>query len=132
MFLTRLKRPQQMAFLSLARELVASNSVAAMGEVAAMARVQREMGLDQDGPVEWLAVAAAAARFESTSDRTVVMLELLTLGYADGNLTMLEHALVRRLALVWRIDAARLAKLEDWVRRHRRLMDEGVKLIGNG
>ncbi len=132
MFLVRLRRSQQIAFLSLAHELVTADGTAAVGEVATLAKLGREMGLDLETPAERLSVDEAAERFDTKPTQRLVMLELLALGYADRDYSLVESALIRRLALMWSLETKGLEALEDWVLRHRRLKEEALKLIAGG
>ena len=79
---------------------------------------------------ERLSVNAAAERFDTPTSRAVVLLELLRLARADRTVSILEHGLIRRLAVQWSIDDERLHALETWADRHWRLHAEGLDLIG--
>ncbi|MCP4897076.1 MAG: hypothetical protein GY906_08880 [bacterium] len=132
MFLVRLRRSQQIAFWSLAHEMVTADSTAAVGEVATLARLGREMGLDPDFQVERLSVDEAAERFDTDASRRLALLELLALGYADRDYSMVESALVRRLAMIWRVNSKTLEEIESWVLRRRRLKAEALALFAGG
>lgn len=132
MFLIRLRRSQQIAFLSLAHELVSADGTTAVGEVASLARLCREMGLKAEDATERLSIDEAAERFDTDSSRRLVVLELLALGFADRDYSMVEHALIRRLAVVWRIDTKTIDAIEKWVRKQRRHEAEALRLIAGG
>ena len=131
MFLTRLTHTQRSAFLCLARELVSTDGVTTLGEAVVLSEQRREIGELAATSGERLSVNAAAERFDSPATRAVAMLELMRLARADRTVSILEHGLIRRLALQWGIPSDRLAELESWADRHWRLMEEGLELIGS-
>lgn len=126
-FVSKLSRPQREAFLSLARELVESDGVMSLGEVIATTGLARELGLDSGSAV--LSFAEAAARFDSRPSQMVALLELMSLAHSDGTIVAAENAAIRRLGLVWRVDAVELQAIEAWVMEHRRLVREAHQLI---
>jgi uncharacterized tellurite resistance protein B-like protein len=128
-FLLRLTKAQQEAFLSLAHELVTADGSAAMGEVAALSRLSSEVDLDPDVPFERLVVEEAALRFDKHSSRAIVLLELFALAYADRTTSVVEDAVIRRLAVLWKLDSEHLECYESWALRHRKLVDEGLRMI---
>lgn len=130
MFLARLNYSQRSAYLCLARELVATDGVTTLGEAVVLSEQRREAGDLAATSGERLSVAAAAERFESATARAVALLELLRLARADRSVSILEHGLIRRLAVLWGVDAQQLETLEQWADRHWRLMEEGLALIG--
>ncbi len=130
MFLSRLNHAQRSAYLCLARELVATDGVTTLGEAVVLSEQRREAGELAASSGERLSVDAAAERFATPTSRAVALLELLRLARADRKVSILEHGLIRRLALQWSIDAGRLDELESWADRHWRLHAEGLQLIG--
>jgi hypothetical protein len=129
MFLTRLTHAQRSAYLCLARELVSTDGVTTLGEAVVLSEQRREIGELAATSGERLSVNAAAERFDSSAARAVAMLELMRLARADRSVSILEHGLIRRLALQWAVSGDRLAELESWADRHWRLMEEGLELI---
>lgn len=130
MFLSRLNHSQRSAYLCLARELVATDGVTTLGEAVVLSEQRREAGELAASSGERLSVDAAAERFDTPTTRAVALVELLRLARADRDVSILEHGLIRRLAIQWRIDDRRLGELEAWADRHWRLQAEGLELIG--
>jgi len=130
MFLSRLNQSQRSAYLCLARELVATDGVTTLGEAVVLSEQRREAGELAASSGERLSVGAASERFDTPTSRAVALLELLRLARADRQVSILEHGLIRRLAVQWSIDPRRLEALESWADRHWRLHAEGLRLIG--
>ncbi len=132
MFLNRLSRSEGVAFLSLAHEVVTSDSVTTVGEVTRLAAIRRELGFSLDEIPEMLRMDVAAERIDSASARTIVMIELVDLCHADRRLSVFESGVINRLMTMWLIDGAKLQRIENWVRRHRQLIEEARELIAKG
>jgi hypothetical protein len=130
MFLNRLSHAQRSAYLCLARELVATDGVTTLGEAVVLSEQRREAGEHAATTGERLSVDAAAERFDTPTSRAVVLLELLRLARADREVSILEHGLIRRLAIQWRVGDDRLDALEAWADRLWRLQADGLALIG--
>jgi hypothetical protein len=130
MFLSRLSPAQRSAYLCLARELVATDGVTTLGEAVVLSEQRREAGELAATSGERLSVDAAAERFDTPTSRALVLLELLRLARADREVSILEHGLIRRLAIQWRVDDDRLGALEAWADRLWRLQADGLALIG--
>jgi len=130
MFLNRLSHAQRSAYLCLARELVATDGVTTLGEAVVLSEQRREAGEHAATSGERLSVDAAAERFDTPTSRAVVLVELLRLARADREVSILEHGLIRRLAIQWRVDDDRLDDLEAWADRLWRLQADGLALIG--
>jgi hypothetical protein len=128
-FLNRLSRFEGVAFLSLAHEIVTSDSVTTVGEVTRLAAIRRELGFSLDEAPDILRTDVAAERIDSASARTIVMIELVDLCHADRRLSVHESGVISRLTTMWMIDEKRLQGIENWVHRHRQLILEAHELI---
>jgi hypothetical protein len=128
-FLARLTRTQQQAFLSLARQMIAADSVASLGEMATLQQLRREMGVDVDGATEVLSLAAAAARFDTRAARIIALLELTVLSHSDRQSSLGENSMLQRLAGLWGFDATTVASIDAWVVRFRKLTDDALDMI---
>jgi len=131
-FLIRLSQSQRVAFLSLAHDIVTSDSVTTVGEVTQLASIRRELGFLADETPELLRIEVAAEQIDSSSARLIAMIELIDLCYADRRISVLESGLISRLATLWRINDSVLQGLENWVHRHRQLIGEAHELIAKG
>lgn len=130
MFLSRLHPLQSVAFLSLAHEIVSSDSVSTVGEIFGLAEIRRELGIGAEDELELLSVDMAAEQMTTGLSRTVTLLELMRLSHADGHLSVHESGLINRLATRWRIAPAELDRIRSWSGRCRDLRIEGLELIG--
>ena len=71
------------------------------------------------------------AVFDSERSRTVAILNLLHLSYADGALEIEEECLLKELARTFGMDDDDFRRMDDWVRRLVALENEARQLIGS-
>jgi uncharacterized tellurite resistance protein B-like protein len=131
MFLLRLTKSQQTAFLSLAYDLVTADGSTAMGEVTALNRLMLEIGLHPDDPFNRMVFEEAAGRFDTRTSRVIALLELSALAYADRTTSVVEDAVIQRLAVFWKVEKETLDEIESWALRHRKLLDDGLGMIAH-
>ena len=128
MFLSMLSEPQKKAFLALAARYVAEDGLVGRAELAWMDGLKREMGMSQhragDEPPE-----ALFPLFDSPSSQVIAMLEIIRLGYVDGEHSPAESAFVATMAQAFGISPELLHKADDWASRHAALTREAVDLI---
>jgi hypothetical protein len=130
MFLDRLDPHEQSAFLGLAAHLVHSDGVLADGERTLLAAIRASVGpgvTPQSGSVQTLAEA-----FRSHGSQRAVLLELMGLGYVDGDFDWREQAVVRDVADAMGVSPDELRLLENWTLRQVALLQEAEALMTGG
>jgi hypothetical protein len=115
---------QKHAFLGLARQFVLSDWRYALQEWDRYDMMKAEMGLPADTPLSDAPFEALIKPFVSRRDRATVLLELISLGYADRNYAPNESAFIQGLAAAFEVPDADLYAMQDWARRHAELMHE--------
>lgn len=130
MFLHLLNPSQQEAFLSLALELVEIDGDFSASEKAHLERFFAETKL----PFSLSAIEKATPktrpllleRFTSQQAKVCLLLELIGLGYADGNYCESEQAMIADLARGLGLHEAEVAQFQDWVKRFFLLFQEAT------
>jgi len=131
MFLHDFHDAQKVSFLALAREVIQADSRLLASEMTLYNRLRGEMGL---APVEapgerqpdWDALPDV---FTTTREKGVVMLELQSLAYADGEVSEEEYVVLRRVARTLNIAKGQRLAMENWVVRMMRLFMEAEDLF---
>ncbi len=115
MFLFHLAPAERIAFVGLARHLIAADGREGVAEAAALEALEVELGL----PATEIAPAAPTpellSTFASRSSRGAALLELLALAYADGVPHPEEMELLKTIAAGLHISELRLLEMEHWV-----------------
>lgn len=130
MFLNQLRPSEKLAFLQLAHQVINADGARAEVETRLLEAMGHEMNFAFDSEELNAAFEIAVARFQTPVSRRIALMELLSLSYADREFAESERALINRLAQSFGVDAAELARLEDWVRRMMDLTLEGQRLLG--
>ncbi|HEU4580035.1 MAG TPA: TerB family tellurite resistance protein [Polyangiaceae bacterium] len=117
MFLFHLSRDERRAFVGLAKHLIAADAREQPDEIGVLRLMERELGI----PVAELPAtpprADVLATFSSKASRVAVLMELLTLAYADGEPHPEEMELLKTVAAGLQIPELRLLEMEDWIVR---------------
>lgn len=130
MFLHNLTRAQKLTFVELARELIASDHRLTEEEEGTLAKLAAEMGVPSDLKRR-ANRSALATTFDSRRSRITLLIDLLTIGFADhAALASEENEFLTEIATLLGIDQAELQRLENWVARHTALMHEAEALFG--
>ena len=115
MFLFHLTPPERSVFVGLAKHLIAADGREGPAETAALQLLEIELGT----PVANLPVLAPTlpvlSTFVSRASRAAVVLELLTLAYADGLPHPNEMEMLKGVALGLGFSELRLLEMENWV-----------------
>jgi hypothetical protein len=120
-FLENLNVQEKAAFLGLAQHLIRADGVLAAEEENLLATLSAQSGAI--APLEG-SPAHLADQFETRRSKVSALLELMGLGFADGEYHPLEKALVLEVALAFGIDKAELFGMESWVIRQTALLEE--------
>lgn len=124
MFLHELSSDQRSAFLILARQVIDADHRLAIQEVERLDRLYTEAGLEPETAEAAIAVDDLQTVFASERSRVVVILDLLLVGYADGDLHANEEAAIRAIGARLGLDAGVWEHALDWARRHHQLVKE--------
>ena len=122
MFLENLEPCEKRAFLALAHKVVHADGVLAEREARILATLSDAIGEPAlDGTVEELAAA-----FQSRRSRVSALLELMGMGYADGEYHVAEIESVAEIARALGFSDDELVGLENWVVRQVALIEEAA------
>ena len=131
MWLSSLSQRQRDALLGLAHNVIVSDGLLDPNEENMMDEFKREMALKPDVVADYLELEGIDAVFDSQRTRTVAILNLLHLSYADGAFEIEEECLLKELARTFGMDDDDFRRLDDWVRRLVALEDEAHQLMGH-
>jgi hypothetical protein len=128
MFLNMLSDDEKRAFALLAEKMIEADGIVVGSEAAALAALEGEMGVSRDDaarrPVEEL-----ASVFQNRRSKTVVLLELMGLGFSDTHFSVNEQSIVSQAATAMGFSPAELEELEAWVRKYVAVVREAMALI---
>ena len=128
MFLSMLSEPQKKAFLALAARYVAEDGLVERKELGWMDGLKREMSMSQqragDEPPEEL-----FPLFDSRSSQIIAILEIIRLGYVDGEHSPAESVFVAAMARAFRLSPDLLRDADAWASRHAALTREALELM---
>lgn len=129
MWLSSLSDRQRDALLGLAHNVVVSDGLLDPNEETMLDEFKREMALKPDVVSDYLELDGIDAIFDSRRARTVAILNLLHLSYADGAFEIEEECLLKELAETFGMSGDDFRRLDDWVRRLVALEDEARQLM---
>jgi uncharacterized tellurite resistance protein B-like protein len=117
MFLFHLNSDERRAFVGLAKHLIAADDRERPDEVGVLRLMERELGIAVAELPATPPHAEVLAKFSSKASRVAVLMELLTLAYADGEPHPEEMELLKTVAAGLEIPELRLLEMEDWIVR---------------
>lgn len=117
MFLASLNEAQKEALICLAHNVVVCDGELASDEKEMMDEMRKEMSLPQNLEARYLPIEGIDEIFDTRRSRTIALISLLRLGYADGSLEMEERFLLEDLCRAFDIDAETFSRLQQWVLR---------------
>ena len=79
--------------------------------------MRREMGLSDDFEPHYLNVEGTQEVFDTKRSRSIVLISLIRLGYADGAFEVEEQSYLNTLCSVFEISNDDFVLIENWVRR---------------
>jgi uncharacterized tellurite resistance protein B-like protein len=115
MFLFYLTPVERRAFVGLAKQLVAADGDEGPAETEALRRIEVELGIALVDLPSAAPTSGLLATFVSRASKAAVVLELLTLAYADGLPHPDEMEMLRGVAVGLGIPELRMLEMEDWV-----------------
>lgn len=129
MWLMTLSESQRGALIGLAQHLIHADDVMDISEESILEDFRRQMKLYGSSGAPSDPVEQLAKQFDTRMSRSVALLNLLRLGYADGTFDVEEESLMLRFADALGFSDAEYRTFEDWVRRLAMLEAEGKKLM---
>ena len=129
MWLSSLTERQRDALLGLAHNVVVSDGLLDPNEEDMMVEFKREMALRPDVDSEYLELEGIGDVFDSRRARTVAILNLLHLSYADGAFEIEEECLLKEVARAFDISDADFALMDNWIKRLVALETEASTLM---
>ena len=122
MFVENPVGPEKSAFLGLARKVVQADGVLSPREAQLLSSFAAATKAEiADGTVQEL-----AAEFQTRQSKASAMLELIGLGFADGEYRPVESALIGEIARAMGIRDDEIAAMESWVIRYVALSEEAA------
>ncbi len=117
MYLSSLTLNQKQAYFCLAHSVVVSDGELSPGEQVMMDEMRREMSLDDDFHPHYIEADGMEKIFDTRKSRTIVVISLIRLGYADGAFEIEEQSFLKMLCKVFNIEDTEFDLIENWVRR---------------
>jgi hypothetical protein len=128
-FLNLLSDDEKRAFAVLAERMISADGIVVGREAATVAALKAEMGVEPTTEDAARETDELAGVFDSQRSKTVVLLELMGLGYSDTSYSMDERSMVVALAEAMGVADGELARLEVWVQQHVRHIREALALM---
>ena len=124
MFIKNLDGAQIGAFIGLARQVIRADGVLAPEEVGLLETIAQTAGFSGEPPAG--TVAQLASAFTTRRAKASALLELMGLGFADGEYHPAEKDLIREIAQAFGFSDDELASMEGWVTRQVMLLEEAA------
>ena len=133
MFLNQLLEISKENFLILAKHSMSLNGEYKDDEMAIYTSFQHEcdkLGYDPEVTDEALNNAIISLSGRDLSIRKIVMVELLGILLADGEICSEERHLVDQLCTAFDLEGYEIARMERWVQGMNDIVQEGYRIIG--
>lgn len=124
MFLNELSPEQRRALHVLARQIIDADERLTLREVERLDEIYEESGLGAETASAPSGAGDLNLLFPTARERSVVVVELLLVAYADGHLHPREEAAIQRIAARLQLDQGLWSHILDWARRHAALAAE--------
>ncbi|MEX0941277.1 MAG: TerB family tellurite resistance protein [Pseudomonadales bacterium] len=129
MFLASLTLEQKEAFICLAHNVVVSDGDLSVGERVMMDTMRTEMNLPDSFEAKYITLEGIEEIFDTRRSRTIAMLALIHLGYADGAFEVEEQCFIADLCRAFEISESDFGLIQNWVRRYIALEREAQSLM---
>ncbi len=129
MFLASFNKQQKEAFFCLAHDVVVSDGDLSVGEQIMMEDMRQEMSLDLAFEPHYLDIDGMDQIFDTHRSRTIAIISLIRLGYADGAFEIEEQSFLKLLCHTFEIADSEFVLIENWVRRLNALEEEGKAFL---
>lgn len=124
MFLNELSPEQRRALHVLARQVIDADDRLTLLEVERLDEIYEESGVGPEMASAPNAAGDLNLLFPTERTRSVVVLELLLVAYADGRLHPREEAAIQQIAARLQIDQGLWSHIHDWAGRYAELARE--------
>lgn len=129
MFLHRLNAEQKVAFVELARTLIAADARLSDQEEQMLGLMTQEMGVSVSSDDAVRPVKELCTLFSDRQSRVSVLLELIGLSYADGEFVGEEHGLLRQIAAEFGMGESEMQAATEWVLQQMALATAAAALM---
>lgn len=129
MFLSELTREQQIAFYVFARDFITADDILAIKEYDMMSIFESEMDLSHKDVPEITDPESLLSHFDTRKSRSILLLELILLGYSDNDYCAEESDFIKRIAGLVGVDLSEVSEMEDWVKRAIAVNHEVTKFL---
>lgn len=129
MFLASLNQKQKETFICLAHNVVVSDGDLSVGERVMMDAMRTEMNLPDSFEARYVSLEGIGEIFDTRRSRTIAMLALIRLGYADGAFEIEEQCVISDLCRAFEISETDFGLIQNWVRRYIALEREAQSLM---
>lgn len=130
MYLHLLSDAQKTTLFSFAYRLSTADGEDSTEESRKMDELRQQLGLRERPDMEQVLGEITAGPFESAKVRSIAMMELLVLAYADGYLHEAEAALIGEIAEAFEIGQERLNAMAEWAMDYLDVMRGGDAFVG--
>lgn len=131
MFLNELTADQKNSFMALATRMVLADGKVQPEEDAFLDSMRAEMGGGVQGPPEEVFGMVNPAPFENDDRaKTIVVLELMVMGYADASFHPEEDKIIIEACEEFGLDPEIIERLKDLARQEAALIAEALAMIG--
>jgi uncharacterized tellurite resistance protein B-like protein len=127
MFISNLSSEQQSAFLSLAKQLIASDGNIAPAEKALLETIQQQMS--EGVTASEVTIDTLSNVFSCKKSKASLLLELLGLAHADQEYHSTEKTFIKQLAEACDVSTNELQDMESWVVRQLALVNEANQFM---
>ena len=118
MFLNLLKTEEKGAFLTLAKKVIAADSVIAQKEMILLESMKKELELtDEEMDILPDDIPSLCAKFSSSKSKVSALMELIGIGFVDGKFVHEEQELIFSIAEHMGISKEETTMYVDWARR---------------
>lgn len=129
MFLTLLTEKQKMAFLTLAKRLIESDTHLSLEGQNLVELMNREMGFPRERDIQPREITEVLHEFDSRKARVAALLELLGLAHSDGDYGKEEKHLIEEIAAGFEISKEEVLAMENWALRQLALAYEATQFF---
>lgn len=130
MFIYDLTEKQKSAFLILAKQLSLSDSKLTSEEERELESMERETGLQIPADAENIDKTTLLGAFDSSKSKISTILELILLGYADGEYSEEENHYIQKIASAFGMTEDELDRYTHWALQQYEVMQEARKFWG--
>ena len=117
MYLDSLTEAQKETLICLAHDVVVSDGELAPGEQAMMDAMRREMSVDDSFEAHYVSLDGVDEIFDDRRSRTVALMALVRLSYADTAYEIEERCFLDDLRKAFGISDDEFDRIQAWVRR---------------